>query len=203
MSEKQNNQEIKRVGTADRKKYWSGFVKDNSENPSVIVERLKNLESQAFTDSLTDLLNKKGFEYWKPSFLENAKRRDEKIIVFFLDLDKLKETNDKLGHEEGDKLIINTANSLKKTFRKTDLVTRLGGDEFVVLTSVDLKQPDSYQKVTEDILTRLFTELGDIEVSCGLDLAESEKDIEQLLLERADKRMYVDKSRFVKKQSNG
>ena len=55
------------------------------------------------------------------------------MVLFFADLDALKSINDNLGHLEGDRALVDTANLLRKSFRETDIMARIGGDEFVVL----------------------------------------------------------------------
>ena len=52
--------------------------------------------------------------------------------LIFLDLDRLKQLNDRLGHEAGDAALVLTAGLLRRTFRPADLVARLGGDEFAL-----------------------------------------------------------------------
>jgi diguanylate cyclase (GGDEF)-like protein len=53
--------------------------------------------------------------------------------MFYCDLDGLKGINDALGHQKGDRALIDTANILKETFRGSDIIARIGGDEFVVM----------------------------------------------------------------------
>jgi diguanylate cyclase (GGDEF)-like protein len=54
-------------------------------------------------------------------------------LLIFADVDGLKQANDVLGHEAGDRLLVDAARALQAAFRRTDLVARMGGDEFVVL----------------------------------------------------------------------
>ena len=61
------------------------------------------------------------------------------MCLFFADLDLLKWINDELGHEEGDKALIEAASVLKETFRTSDIIARLGGDEFLLLLTVIAK----------------------------------------------------------------
>ena len=55
------------------------------------------------------------------------------FLLFFADIDCLKQINDAHGHQEGDLAIIRTAHALQRTFRNSDIVARLGGDEFAVI----------------------------------------------------------------------
>lgn len=97
--------------------------------------RLKNkkLNYLASIDAMTRVLNRKsGLELLERE-LKFSKINNTNIVVCFVDVDKLKYINDAFGHEEGDKLLINTALILKESIRKTDFVIRMGGDEFLVV----------------------------------------------------------------------
>lgn len=65
--------------------------------------------------------------------MASADREKEKIAVIFLDLDNFKDINDALGHEVGDKLLIECAARIAKVLRAKDTVSRLGGDEFIII----------------------------------------------------------------------
>ena len=101
-----------------------------------ITEQYKSAElirHQAYFDSLTSLPNRFLALDRLSQILIEAQRSDEKAAVFFLDLDDFKKVNDSLGHEIGDKLLIESASRLQQVLRKEDTVGRLGGDEFIVL----------------------------------------------------------------------
>lgn len=90
----------------------------------------EDLRSLAFIDELTGLYNFRGFKMHAENYLNNF---NSSFLLCFLDMDHLKEINDRNGHLVGSEAIINTAKLLKKTFRETDLYCRFGGDEFIVL----------------------------------------------------------------------
>ena len=92
----------------------------------------RELARQARTDSLTGLMNRR-------AFLEEAARRIDRLdreelpgTLLFVDLDRLKLLNDRLGHDAGDEALVLTAGLLRRTVRPTDLIARLGGDEFAI-----------------------------------------------------------------------
>lgn len=93
----------------------------------------RELRQLALTDDLTCLFNRRGFFAAATQQLKRAMRKSERLLLFFCDLDGLKQINDTFGHQEGDMALIRVAEVLEKTFRRSDIVARLGGDEFVVL----------------------------------------------------------------------
>lgn len=88
---------------------------------------------QALYDTLTQLPNRALVLESMKKMLHDAQRAKKNVAVLFLDLDDFKKVNDTLGHEEGDKLLVEMAQRLTSVVRKQDTVGRLGGDEFVVL----------------------------------------------------------------------
>jgi diguanylate cyclase (GGDEF)-like protein/PAS domain S-box-containing protein len=93
----------------------------------------KIIKHHAYYDTLTLLPNRFLALDRLSQLLGEAQRNQEKIAILFIDLDDFKKVNDTLGHEIGDKLLIEAATRLNKVVRKEDTVGRLGGDEFIVL----------------------------------------------------------------------
>jgi diguanylate cyclase (GGDEF)-like protein len=91
------------------------------------------LRSQALTDELTGLYNRRGFMALAAQQLKLAARGRRECLLISADLDGMKHINDTFGHQEGDRALRETAEVLKQTCRESDLMARLGGDEFVVL----------------------------------------------------------------------
>jgi diguanylate cyclase (GGDEF)-like protein/PAS domain S-box-containing protein len=91
------------------------------------------IRKHAYFDSLTSLPNRFLSLDRLSKMLKEAKIIADNIAVLFLDLDDFKKVNDSLGHEVGDKLLVEAANRLKLAMRESDTVGRLGGDEFIVL----------------------------------------------------------------------
>ena len=111
------------------------------------------LREISLRDELTKLLNRRGLLELGARLLASASQAGQSVVVHFLDIDGLKEINDRFGHEEGDRAIVDTAGVLVDTTRGTDLVARLGGDEFIVLGVVrDSALADAFrERLTERI----------------------------------------------------
>ncbi len=93
-------------------------------------ERLHDI---SLHDELTGLYNRRGFFTLAEHLLKTAKRQQAGLLMLYCDLDGLKGINDVLGHQKGDRALIDTANILKETFRGSDIIARIGGDEFVFI----------------------------------------------------------------------
>ncbi|AMQ90661.1 GGDEF domain-containing response regulator [Marinobacter sp. LQ44] len=91
------------------------------------------LERLAKRDHLTGLGNRLLFEEMLEAALARAERKNTKLAVLFLDLDRFKEINDLLGHPTGDLLLNLIADRIKKVIRDSDFAARIGGDEFTIL----------------------------------------------------------------------
>ncbi len=100
---------------------------------SALAAAHEQLRNQAMRDSLTGLLNRRGFADHAKQHLALAERSGSTFVVLALDLDGFKQINDTLGHDAGDEALMEMATLLTRLCRSSDLVGRLGGDEFVCL----------------------------------------------------------------------
>ena len=102
------------------------------------------VEERALTDDLTGIYNRRGFFFLANQQIEMAIRNKRMLLLLYLDIDNFKNINDELGHENGDRALIESANILKNTFRKSDIIARIGGDEFVVfpIDTIEDNYPD-------------------------------------------------------------
>lgn len=102
-----------------------------------ILKRLclekEKLNYYASTDAMTGVLNRRSGLELLDKELTFSKINNKNLVVCFVDVDGLKTINDNFGHQEGDRLLMNTAEILKDSIRKTDFVIRMGGDEFLVV----------------------------------------------------------------------
>jgi diguanylate cyclase (GGDEF)-like protein len=121
----------------------------------------RKLEELSVLDELTGLFNRRGFMTLANQQLAIAKRRKEQFLIFFIDLDNMKNINDSYGHKEGDYALIETAKIIRKTFRESDFAGRWGGDEFAVMAI------DSSIKEFDGIMKRLFKAMEKQNLSSG------------------------------------
>jgi diguanylate cyclase (GGDEF)-like protein len=91
------------------------------------------LRSLSLLDELTGLYNRRGFLALSQQELKLAQREQRHVLLFFVDIDRMKWINDTLGHSEGDWALTAIADVLRETWRASDIIARLGGDEFAVL----------------------------------------------------------------------
>ena len=96
-------------------------------------DRAERAESEAMTDSLTGLYNRRGWERRLHAEESRCKREGRPAGVISVDLDELKLVNDRHGHAAGDDLICRASDTLRAAVREQDVVARLGGDEFAIL----------------------------------------------------------------------
>ena len=94
---------------------------------------LEEISALSLEDELTGLHNRRAFMTMADQRLQLLERSGALCLLIFADVDGLKAANDTIGHEAGDRLLIDAARALQAAFRRTDLVARMGGDEFVVL----------------------------------------------------------------------
>ena len=159
----------------------------------------RQLEHQAFHDTLTGLPNRALLQNRLQHTLAGMDRREKHVALLFIDLDDFKVVNDSLGHLVGDQLLVAAARRLEKVLRSEDTAARFSGDEFVVLLEGAERAGES-APVAERIIETFgapFT-LGDEEVSTttsiGISYGLSSQDTAEELLRRADVAMYEAKA---------
>lgn len=85
------------------------------------------------TDSLTQLLNRRGFTEQVEQLFGIAARHSRPVVIAYIDLDNFKKINDELGHSEGDKVLHVVGAIIANSLRTTDIAGRMGGDEFAIV----------------------------------------------------------------------
>ena len=171
---------------------FNGLIKQQQANEEKIVR-------QAHYDHLTDLPNRFLSMDRLTHQIEEAKRLDNLVAVLFIDIDDFKKVNDSLGHETGDKLLIDAAERLCNVVRSGDTVGRLGGDEFVVILGGIDNALDA-RAIAENLLLQ-FRQAFKIDgreliltCSIGIAIYPEDSDSASSLLRNADSAMYHSKS---------
>jgi diguanylate cyclase (GGDEF)-like protein len=154
------------------------------------VERVTSeLAERARRDPLTGLLNHRAFHAQLQAEAVRARRYRGRIALVAFDLDGFKATNDRAGHQEGDRLLRAFAAALAGTVRETDFAGRTGGDEFAALLL------EAGPGTVEGFLARLRDRLpAGLAVSAGAAYLPEECPAAEQLLEAADRRLYADKT---------
>jgi diguanylate cyclase (GGDEF)-like protein len=158
----------------------------------------QQIEYLAFHDKLTGLYNRGMFSKLLEQGLQEAKRYDRQLAVFFVDLDRFKNINDTLGHQAGDLLLQEMAARLKVCLRESDCIARLGGDEFVIMVP-GLNEADQLAALAQKILAsvsrtfRLRDHEFRVTASIGISVYPTDGADERLLMKCADIAMYQSK----------
>jgi diguanylate cyclase (GGDEF)-like protein/PAS domain S-box-containing protein len=98
-----------------------------------LVSAGRQIEALASTDALTGLFNRRQMGEALAEAIRQARRGAGTLALLLLDLDRFKQINDSLGHEVGDRLLLDCADRLKTCLRQGDVVARVGGDQFALL----------------------------------------------------------------------
>jgi len=155
-------------------------------------ERLQFLANH---DALTHLPNRALLQQRLEQSLIRAQRNQNKIAVFFIDLDRFKIINDTLGHHAGDLLLQEAARRLQACLRESDTVARQGGDEFVILLEdfADTQYLTSIARKIMSTLAQPFILLNQelhISASIGITVYPEDGTDMNSLLKNADVAMY-------------
>ena len=181
---------------ADAKTQFVAIKQDITERKAAE----KRVQFLAYYDALTGLPNRSLLQDRLAGAIASARRRNEKVALLFLDLDRFKNVNDSLGHTAGDLLLQEVAERLRRFGREQDTVARLGGDEFlIILNSV---KDISDAAVAADRLVKSLTagfviQDHPLTISCSLGISifpEHGADGETLI-KNADAAMYCAKEK--------
>ena len=156
----------------------------------------ERLNHQVLHDSLTDLPNRRLLvDRLEQALARTGRRRGSGVAVLFMDLDGFKVINDSLGHDRGDKLLVEVAKRLRGCLRPEDTLARFAGDEFIALLE-EIGGADDALRVTRRIteeFQRPFVLDGrefTLRLSIGVALGEAHTKSPEELLRNADTAMY-------------
>ncbi|MDP1660222.1 MAG: EAL domain-containing protein [Methylotenera sp.] len=165
------------------------------------VKRSQNrLHELVNHDPLTGLPNRRLLNELLEHSIKRAERDQHKIALLFIDLDRFKTVNDSLGHQVGDKLLLEASRRINLSMRDSDVVARLGGDEFVVMMDM-INNPSDAAIVAKKIIHALQIEFNidgkEIFISASIGISIFPQDCSDVdsLIKAADIAMYQVKNK--------
>jgi diguanylate cyclase (GGDEF)-like protein len=175
-------------------------------NINHMLERIEILQKEtvnfATIDTLTKVYNRRvGLEKLEKLLYESLEEK-KYLAICYIDINNLKIVNDKLGHNDGDQLIIDVIEIIKKNIRNIDFISRLGGDEFLLVlpSSISLDAESIMKRVNKSI--DKFNDLSERKYILSISAGIAEYNLKESLdefIERADVEMYKNKV-ILKKQ---
>ena len=162
----------------------------------LFINNLLDANKRAYTDASTGLFNRSRWE----SLKNNPGFSEKHVGIIMFDLNRLKHTNDTMGHDAGDRMILTFANVLRNTVPPSETICRWGGDEFIVVSM------DATAALMEQYLARIrdavtnYNASGqqpELHYAAGYVLASDFPGHSPAeLLRMADERMYLDKHQW-------
>ena len=125
------------------------FMAAVADQVAIAIDRSRQFASEARTDHLTGLANRREFERVMEREVALSDRHGRRLSLMMIDLDNLKRINDRLGHSAGDEALKLVAQQLQRVVRASDVCARVGGDEFAVA------MPETDLDRARDVATRL------------------------------------------------
>ncbi|MDZ7726875.1 MAG: GGDEF domain-containing protein [Dehalococcoidia bacterium] len=168
-----------RIAEVEDSERLSRYTQVLESSHNEMRQALEQSNQDANSDSLTGLLNRRGFEQAAAGELSRASRHRHSFGIAIFDIDYFKQVNDRHGHAVGDAVLIEVARRLDSNRRQYDLVGRWGGEEFVALfPETDLNNSrqaaerlalaiGARQIVTDNIKLRITISAGVVAVPDG------------------------------------
>jgi diguanylate cyclase (GGDEF)-like protein/PAS domain S-box-containing protein len=150
--------------------YWGGVARDITATKHLQSE----LTRQANHDPLTGLPNRLLLLRTAAEALDGIRGTRNNCAILFMDVDRLKEVNDTVGHEVGDALLTQVATRIAHATRPSDVVARIGGDEFVVLCDGGIDEHtalDLAERIRHSLSGRIMLHGVEIELSVSIGVA--------------------------------
>ncbi len=174
--------------------HYVGILTDISE----LKEKEEQLHQLAYYDMLTGLANRSHFDERFKLEIAAAHRREEKLALLYIDLDRFKAVNDNYGHQAGDAILREASKRMQDCIRETDILFRMGGDEFIgILPSIG--NPENAAHVSSNIIETLNRPFmfNNQEIfigsSIGISLYPHDGDCAEKIIRNADRAMYLSK----------
>lgn len=184
----------------------------NTNQPLVVVGTFQEISKQkemheklyeyAHIDLLAEVPNRRSFTQCLDNLHRESCDDNSNHVLFYLDLNKFKEANDKFGHKAGDQIIKNVGQRLKKLFRSSDQIFRVGGDEFTILLK-NIECTSVINNIAEKVIKAL-SEPHELEngvtafapPSIGVAVYPKDSSNADTLICQADQMMYLAKNRY-------
>lgn len=180
--------------TESEKDFLSMFAQQ-IEVAITIADLFEAVKEQAVTDALTGLYNRRYFEDYLKKESVRSQRNGQPFSVIGIDLDFLKQINDKLGHAYGDVAIKTVADVLKQNARSIDTAARMGGEEFnVILPGISSEGAMiAAERIRKAIEEKELDVIGHVTASVGVATFLEHSDNLEELMELTDQAMYLSK----------
>ncbi|MGA7885698.1 MAG: diguanylate cyclase [Acidobacteriaceae bacterium] len=161
----------------------------------------ERLERQSIRDGMTGLFNRSFMEVALERELHRAARQQKELALMMVDIDHFKQFNDTFGHEAGDVVLRQVAESLRLGVRTEDIACRFGGEEFVIILpeiTMDsaMERAELLRRQVEELALRYHGQpLRQVTISIGLAVSPQNSEVAEDLLRCADRAMYAAKHR--------
>lgn len=181
--------------------YMSKYISDKlNQKQDELNELYRKTYKLSITDRLTGLYDQTYFKISATDALNIAKFNGNKLALVMFDIDNFKEFNDTNGHLMGSRALIQIADIMRKSFRKTDILGKYGGDEFIIL----LKDIDEdyilfvLERFKQNIQNHNFkpenSGVSRLTISMGVSFFPKDGDDVETLIDKADKALYIAKN---------
>ncbi len=174
--------------------YHDSFMNEMEDEVKTAHSRERKLQKQAETDTLTGLYNRKYAFCHLNEAISNALQYSTDLCLLMLDIDYFKKVNDNYGHQAGDTVLHQVAQTISKTLRDQDIIGRYGGEEFIIGligigTDIANQVAERIRKCIEQSPVTINNETIQITVSIGMSTLEKEDNL-QSLIKRSDMALY-------------
>lgn len=162
------------------------------------VRMMEKLQRLAITDGLTKLHNSRSFYSQLEVEVDRFNRYKHPLSLLLMDIDHFKEYNDKFGHLEGDKVLVQISQLIKSCLRKLDTAYRYGGEEFtVILPETTCEEGLTVaERIRNAVKENTYKPENGLEVTITISIGATEYSHKEELssfIQRADKAMYLSK----------